>query len=81
MTKDNQLISMGMDLGIYVLAGLMAEGYVVSPRGWEILKANRADELQKATNMPAEDIALSVQPTIDVMVAIIGQIHDDNDDE
>lgn len=69
--KDNQEFSLGMDVGIYLIAGLMAEGFDCTQRGWEILKAARAADIEKATNTPAEDVALLMQPAIDMMVKSI----------
>lgn len=67
--KDfNLVFSMGMDLGVMTIAALMAEGFTCTQRGWEIMKSDRATQIEKASGMPAEDLQLSVQPVVDAMV-------------
>lgn len=66
--KDNELITMGMNLGLYTLAKLFAQGITPSPKSWEVLRDHCAEQLEKQTGMPAEDLAMHVQPAVDIMM-------------
>lgn len=64
----NEGFEMGMDIGVYVISGLMAEGFYCTKKGWQAMRDSRAAQIQLSTGMPAEDFALLMQPVIDKMV-------------
>ena len=71
MSKDPDfmLIEAGMDLGLYLFATMLAEGkFNVSQKGWEILARHCAEQIESSIGMPAEDLALRVQPTVSEML-------------
>ena len=72
--KEAELISMGMDLGMYAFATLMATGtYQMTSAMWDRLAQECANNLERETGMPAEDIALNAMPMIEAaMTKIIG---------
>jgi hypothetical protein len=68
--QDNDLITMGMNLGIYTFAKFFTEGGVApNARGWEIIRDHTAKMIEEQTGMPAEDLALHVQPVIEDMLS------------
>lgn len=66
--KNNEFVSIGMDLGIYTMAKLIAGGMDINKEAWAALGAQAAASIQNATDMPAEDISLAVQPIVDRML-------------
>lgn len=71
MTKDNDLITMGMNLGIYTFSKFFTEGAVPNAKAFAIMRDHCAKQLEDQTGMPAEDLATSVQPVIDEMMGKI----------
>ena len=66
--EENELITMGMNLGLYIFAKLFAEEAKLSQKGWAILRDYTAQLLEEQTGMPAEDLALMSQPTVEDML-------------
>lgn len=66
--SDADLLTIGMDLSTYVLGRLVKEGVNVTPVALIALGNHAAKNIEEATGMPAEDLALSVQPAIDAMM-------------
>jgi hypothetical protein len=73
--EDNDLITMGMDLGVYTISKLMASGYGSTQKGWEIMKESRAAALEAQTGMKPERLSELVQPFIDDMMERIKEAH------
>ena len=67
-TEENDLISLGMNLGVYTFAKLFTEGVVPSAKAFEIMRDHCAAELEKQTGTPVEDLALLTDPTIQDML-------------
>lgn len=65
---SSDLLTLGMDLSVYIFGRLVKEGVNVTPVSLIALGNNAAQNIEKATGMPAEDLALSVQPAIDAMI-------------
>jgi len=63
--RDIEMLGVGMDLGIYVAAKLASEGLQTSPEGWERISKKFAANVEAQMGVPAEDLALMVQPVID----------------
>lgn len=65
---NSDLLTLGMDLSVYIFGRLVKEGVNVTPVALIALGNNAAKNIEEATGMPAEDLALSVQPAIDAML-------------
>jgi hypothetical protein len=72
MKDDNELITMGMNLGLYTFAKLFSEGVAPTPKSWEIMRDHCAKQLEGQTGLPIEDLALKVQPIVDNMLERVG---------
>jgi hypothetical protein len=68
MTSETDYLTMGLNTGTFLLASLIAEGYMMSPRGAEIMKDYAARDIDKITGMPAEDFAMQMEPALRVML-------------
>lgn len=66
--EDNELITMGLNLGVYTFAKFFSEGVMPTTRAFETMRDHCAAELEKQTGMPVEDLATSVQPVVDDML-------------
>ena len=66
--QNSDMVGVGMDLGVYVLAKLQREGVVMTPEALQALGEYSAKSIEEATGVPAEDLALTVQPIIDKML-------------
>jgi len=66
--NNPEMINVGFDLAIFTVAKLVREGVDFTPEAWDQLGNYSAESIQKATDVPAEDLALHVQPIIDRML-------------
>lgn len=62
---ENDLMSMGLNLGVFIIAELMSEGIRLTPRGWEMMKNHVAKEAERICGMPAEDFASLASKQLD----------------
>lgn len=70
--RDEDMLQMGADLGIYVIASLFAEtGLKLTPRGFQAMADFSAADIERICGLPAEDFALKVQPMVDEIKRMI----------
>lgn len=66
--ENNELISLGMDVAVVLFGKLAQEGITITPAAWKILADHAAKSIEDASGMPAEDLALKLQPALDAML-------------
>lgn len=70
---EAQLISMGMDLGVYAMSKLFAGGkYQFTPEMWDKFGWNAAQSLERETGKPAEDLVMTMVPIIEAAINKVG---------
>lgn len=69
---DQENINLGSSLGMYVAASIVAAGQN-DPVLWGRLQTLFAGNIEKATGIPAEDFAASVQKMMDKLIEDMGK--------
>lgn len=69
------LLSVGMSLGMYTIARLMANGnFTMTREGWKELSSTHIKQLEKLTGMSADTIAIWVEPHVREAVDTIARL-------
>lgn len=64
--EDNDLMTVGLDLGIYIFTKMIMDDVIpFDKRAVELMNFAVANQLEGMTGIPAEDLALKTQNTID----------------
>lgn len=64
---QKDMLNIGLNLGVYVITQILAEGFEITPDAAQNISFFASGEIEKLTDMPAEDFSLLVQPVIDEM--------------
>jgi hypothetical protein len=74
MADNNELITLGFNIGLYSAAQMILEGLPTSDLAMRALKETASQDIQKATGAPIEDFASMIDPMMEEVVKIIKDI-------
>lgn len=73
MTESQKDMSIGMDIGVFAFCQLMARQKTPwEPAQFERFAQQVADNIERETGMPAEDVALNLIPVMEQAIKSIG---------
>jgi hypothetical protein len=69
------LLSMGMNLGMYTISRLMANGhFTMTHEGWKEMSNTHIKQLEKLSGMSADTIAIWVEPHVREAIETIARL-------